>query len=222
MTPPLQKACKYLLIRQTQSHIITDVQFHVHITTLHFRKHLAQPRIVLLECLIWDHWNHHPNKQCNSHGFATRQHSSRTCRLVFCGSSSDSTCDACRMSCLLCHHMAGLIQNQKQIYQRQCAKIPKTISCNFGWTSGEAFYELAGWYSIALPSENCFFKQKKLNTSSIQTASRSGFSRVPAPRDLWSAPGTMSKQITKQNEKQQHWVIPTQWVLWFLDICTSL
>lgn len=38
MTPPLQKACKYLLIRQTQSHIITDVQFHVHITTLHFKK----------------------------------------------------------------------------------------------------------------------------------------------------------------------------------------
>lgn len=174
--------------------------------TPHFKKHLAQPRIGLLECLIWDHWNHHPNKLCNSHGFASRQHSSRTCRLVFCGSSSDSrnarssTCDACRMSCLLCHHMAGLIQNQKQIYQRQCVKIPKTISCNFGWTSERV--------PVNGPDD-------------IPLHFRSAFHGSPHQEicDLLLGP-CRNKLQTKW--KQQHWVIHTQWVLWFLDICTSL
>ena len=125
------KACKYLLIRQTQSHIITDVQFHVHITTLHFKKAIWHNQGSCCLNVIFEMTEITIQTNCAT-PMVSRHDStpSRTCRLVFCGSSSNSrnarssTCDACRMSCFLCHHMAGLIEIQKQIYQRQCAKIP--------------------------------------------------------------------------------------------------
>lgn len=98
-----------------------------------------------------------------------------------------STCDACCMSCLLCHHTAGLIEIQKQIYQRQCAKIPKTISCNFGWTSEKL--------SMNWPDDIPLHFQVKMFQVSYSRYQPDVFlehpnslpfcfSRVPVPRDL--------------------------------------